>query len=50
MFGSGSLITGINFFVFDLGPSDLSLNLGGFESFEKVPTFLRPHPQIFCTR
>ncbi|KAG0565178.1 hypothetical protein KC19_8G170500 [Ceratodon purpureus] len=31
------------------GPSDPSINLGGFESFVKVPTFLRPHTQIFCT-
>jgi len=25
------------------------MNLGGFESFVKVPIFLRPHTQIFCT-
>lgn len=50
MCGSGSLITGNILFFFDSGPSDPSLNLGGFESFVKVPTFLRPHTQIFCTR
>lgn len=31
------------------GPSDPSMKLDGFESFLKVPTFLRPHTQIFCT-
>jgi hypothetical protein len=32
------------------GPSDSSGALGSFEAFLKVPTFLRPHTQIFCTR
>ena len=32
------------------GPSDPSVGLGNFEAFVKVPTFLRPHTQIFCTR
>jgi hypothetical protein len=31
------------------GPSDSSGALGSFEAFLKVPTFLRPHTQIFCT-
>lgn len=31
------------------GPSDSSFAPGSFEAFVKVPRFLRPHTQIFCT-
>eukprot|EP00252_Welwitschia_mirabilis_P007417 TRINITY_DN1872_c0_g1_i1.p1 TRINITY_DN1872_c0_g1~~TRINITY_DN1872_c0_g1_i1.p1 ORF type:complete len:657 (-),score=147.64 TRINITY_DN1872_c0_g1_i1:351-2321(-) len=31
------------------GPSDAPLAPGSFEAFVKVPSFLRPHTQIFCT-
>ncbi|GLJ14057.1 hypothetical protein SUGI_0224840 [Cryptomeria japonica] len=31
------------------GPSDTPLAPGTFEAFVKVPSFLRPHTQIFCT-
>ncbi|CAM6094606.1 unnamed protein product [Calypogeia fissa] len=31
------------------GPSDITGAPGSFESFLRVPSFLRPHTQIFCT-
>ncbi|KAG6554402.1 hypothetical protein Mapa_004319 [Marchantia paleacea] len=31
------------------GPNDASVVPGSFEAFVKVPTYLRPHTQIFCT-
>ncbi|XP_024529573.1 uncharacterized protein LOC9655857 [Selaginella moellendorffii] len=31
------------------GPSDVQYPPGSFEAFIKVPSFLRPHTQIFCT-
>lgn len=37
------------FFV-NSGPSDAPLASNNFESFLKVPEFLRPHNQIYCTR
>lgn len=32
------------------GPSDAPLAPTPFEAFVKVPKFLRPHTQIYCTR
>lgn len=32
------------------GPSDAPLAPTAFEAFVKVPNFLRPHTQIYCTR
>lgn len=32
------------------GPSDAPLAPTTFEAFVKVPSFLRPHTQIYCTR
>ncbi|MQL82758.1 hypothetical protein Taro_015249, partial [Colocasia esculenta] len=31
------------------GPSDAPVSVSSFEAFVKVPTYLRPHTQIFCT-
>jgi hypothetical protein len=35
---------------FHQGPSDAPLGPTPFEAFVKVPKFLRPHTQIYCTR
>lgn len=32
------------------GPNDAPLASTSFEAFLKVPEFLRPHTQIYCTR
>lgn len=32
------------------GPSDIPLAPNAFEAFLKVPKYLRPHTQIYCTR
>lgn len=32
------------------GPSDAPLAPTSFEAFVKVPKYLRPHTQIYCTR
>lgn len=37
-------------FEISAGPSDAPLASNNFEAFLKVPEFLRPHTQIFCTR
>lgn len=37
-------------FLFSAGPSDAPLAATPFEAFVKVPKFLRPHTQIYCTR
>ena len=37
-------------FLFYAGPSDAPLASNNFEAFVKVPKFLRPHTQIYCTR
>jgi hypothetical protein len=36
--------------MFYVGPNDAPLAPTPFEAFVKVPSFLRPHNQIYCTR
>lgn len=36
--------------IYCVGPSDAPLAPTAFEAFVKVPNFLRPHTQIYCTR
>lgn len=35
---------------FSAGPGDAPLAPTSFEAFLKVPKYLRPHTQIYCTR
>ncbi|KAG6434627.1 hypothetical protein SASPL_106265 [Salvia splendens] len=46
---SQNLIPWMPYFNLEGGPSDAPLASNNFESFLKVPEFLRPHNQIYCT-
>jgi hypothetical protein len=40
----------VSYCMFYVGPNDAPLAPTPFEAFVKVPSFLRPHNQIYCTR